>query len=118
MNDDRDPPWLNDADTLVFVTDDEALALGAVEQHGLGDAAGRLFGRAKGEVKTDWAKTVDQMRFLLDGLTPSARGYEASEVTFELAFTAKGGVAFIAEAGVTSSVSVTFRQKRDAATQT
>ena len=107
--------WIDDPDVVLFVTDDETLAIGAVEQHGLGEAAGRLFGRSKEAVKADWSKALDQMRFFLDGLSPSAHGYEATEVTFELAFTAKGGVAFIAEAGLSSSVSVKFERKTDPA---
>ena len=115
MSDATGPSWIHDPNTMVFVTDDEEVAIGAVDQHGLGDAAGRLFGRARDDVKMDWAKTVEQMRFLLDGLTPSAHGYEATEVTFELAFTAKGSLAFIAEAGVTSSMRVTFQRISTAA---
>jgi hypothetical protein len=114
MSERTEPSWIHDPDTILFVTDDEPLAAGAVEQHGLGDTAGRLFGQAKDHVKADWTKTVDQMRFLLDGLTPSSVGYRVSEVTFELAFTATGGVAFIAGAGLTSSVSVTFQHKPEA----
>lgn len=113
MSDPAEPSWILDPAVMLFVTDDEALAVGAVEQHGFGEVAGRVFGRAQEGVKADWTKTVNQMRFLLDGLTPSAHGYDVTEVTFELAFTAKGGLAFMAEAGLTSSVSVKFERRSD-----
>ncbi len=103
--------WLDDPDTILFVTNEESLAVGAVEQQSLGDSLGRVFGRSREEVKGDLAKTFDQMRSFLDGLSPSAHGYEASEITFELAFSAQGRVAFIAEAGMTSAISVTFKRK-------
>jgi hypothetical protein len=102
------PRWLTDPEVAVFVTGEEALAVGAVEEHGLGEAVGRLFGRSAEDVKADWTKTVGQMRFFLEGLPLSALGYEMTEVTFQLAFSATGRLAFIAEAGLTSSVSVTF----------
>jgi hypothetical protein len=106
--------WIHDPNTMVFVTDHEEVAVGAAAQHGLDDAVGRLIGRATDEVKIDWTKTLEQMRFLLEGLTVHAHAYEPSEVTFQLAFTAQGGLAFIAAAGVTSSISVKFEHKVDA----
>jgi hypothetical protein len=105
------PKWADDPDIVIFVTDEQGVAVGAVERHGLGDAAARMFGRKKDDVKADWNKTYNQMRFLLDNVPPDDKGFRAEEVTFELAFSAEGKVGFIAQAGLTASVSVTFKRQ-------
>lgn len=100
--------WVSDPEQMVFLTDEATLREGAFEEHALGETLGNLFHRSKRDVQQDLSQTFDQMKFLLASLTPSAHGYEASEVTFELAFSASGKVAFIAAAGLTSSISITF----------
>ena len=105
----QEPLWESDPDVIVFVTDEEELAIGAAEQHGLGETLGKAFGHPKAAVRADLHKAFDQMSFLLEGISATKRGYEATEVTFQLAFTAKGHVAFVAEAGMTTSISVTFK---------
>jgi len=118
MSDTAEPAWVTDPDRITFVTAESTLREGEAELHGLGEKIGNLFSRSKEDVKAELSKTFDQMHFLLDSLTPSAHGYEASEVTFELAFSASGKVGFIAEAGIESSISVTFtRNGREQAAQ-
>ncbi len=109
-----EPDWVGDPDQMVFVGGDGRLVAGASESHALGAFFENLLHRSKQDVQSDFAQTFEQMKFLLASLTPSAHGYEASEVTFELAFSAAGKIAFIAEAGITSSVSVTFTRTADA----
>src|SRR4051794_36149055 len=108
MNDEQAASWESDPDVMMFVTDEEDLAVGAAEQHGLGEAVGHAFGRRKEAVQADLSKTFSQIHSLLAGLPEAEHRYEASEVAFELAFTAKGQVAFVAEAGMTTSIKVTF----------
>ena len=81
--------WLRDPDLIVFAGEDE-LPAGAIEQHGLTDWAGNLFGRKKEEVKEDWETVLSQMRYLLDRVSTAAKDYELSEVNFQLGFSAGG----------------------------
>jgi hypothetical protein len=111
MTPDSEAAWESDPEVVVFVGEEEDLAVGAAEQHGLGQAIGRAFGRSREAVTADLAKTFDQMHSLLDGLPEGTHGYEASQISFQLAFTAKGQVAFVAEASMTTSISVTFDRK-------
>jgi hypothetical protein len=106
-----EPEWTRDPDTVLFVTGEEALAVGAIRPHGPAEAIGRLFGRSKEDVRADWERTLDQIQFLLEKVTPGAHGFELETITFELGFSAQGKVAFIAEAGITSSISATFTRK-------
>jgi hypothetical protein len=110
MSEPLQPQWIDDPNVVVFVTSQDALAVGAVERQGLREAFGNLFGRATEDVKADFARTFDQMRSFLEGLSPSAHGYEVDEIAFQLGFSALGRVAFIAEAGITSSITVTFKR--------
>jgi hypothetical protein len=102
--------WLHDPDVVVFAGEQE-LPVGAAEQQGIGDWAREKFGRSKEEVKEDWEKVVGQMRYMLDNVTAPMKDYQLDEVTFELGFSAEGQVVFVAKAGVTTTISATFRRK-------
>ena len=105
--------WLKDPDIMVFATEGQ-LPVGAIEQHGLTDWAGNLFGRAKEEVKEDWQTVLSQMRFLLDKVSSAAKDYELTEVNFQLGFSAEGKIVFVAKTGVTTTISATFTRKKSA----
>jgi hypothetical protein len=107
----QEPEWTHDPDTVLFVTGEEALTLGAYEHHGPSEVIGRLFGRSKEEVREDWERTLGQIHYLLEKISPGAHGFELDEITFELGFSAQGKVAFIAEAGMSSSISARFSRK-------
>jgi hypothetical protein len=102
--------WLNDPDVVVFAAE-EGLPVGAAEQHGIGDWISNKFGKSKEEVKADWEKVVSQMRYLLESVQASRGDYQLAEVTFELGFSAEGQVVFIAKAGVTATISATFKRQ-------
>jgi hypothetical protein len=102
--------WLDNPEVVVFAASEDALALGAADRHGIRATLGGLFGRAAEDVKADLDKTIEQMKSFLTDLSPSAHGYLVDEVAFQLGFSAQGRVAFIAEAGVTSSITVTFKR--------
>lgn len=107
-----EPEWVRDPDYLVFLTDPQApLAVGDVEQHGVGDAISKLVGRKKEDVKADWEQVVAQMEYLLEKVSGVTSSYALEEVTFELGFSASGKVGFIAEAGIEGSVSATFKRR-------
>ncbi len=61
------------------------------------------------EVKADWAKVTGQIGQMVAATDSQApQGFRLSTVTVAVAFTAKGKLAFIAEAGVQSTVTLTF----------
>lgn len=103
------PGWLQDPDVMVF-SGEQALPLGSVEKHRLHGAIGELFGKPKAQVEADWNKVIEQMNSLLSSVALPAKDYRLEQVTFELGFSATGQVVFIAQAGVTASISVTFKR--------
>lgn len=105
------PSWLEDRDMIVFAGERE-LPVGAIEQHGLRSVFGNLFTRTKDEVRADWEQVVGQIRFLLDGVSPVTKDYALSEITFQLGFSAEGKIVFVAKAGVTTTISAKFTQKK------
>jgi hypothetical protein len=68
--------------------------------------------RKLGEVKEDWVVVMQQVSEIISGTDAHthAEGFRLSEVSVSLGFNAKGKLAFIAEAGVEASVSVTFKR--------
>lgn len=104
------PEWLRNPDLIVFAGERE-LPVGAIEQHGLREVVGNLFGRTKEEVRADWEKVVGQIRFLLDGVSAVTKDYELKEITFELGFSAEGKIVFVAKAGINTTVSAKFTRK-------
>jgi hypothetical protein len=102
--------WLQDPDVVVFAGEVE-LPVGAAEQQGIGDWVRDKFGRSKEEVRQDWEKVMSQMRYLVETVEAPAKDYQLDEVTFQLGFSAEGQVVFVAKAGVTTTISATFRRK-------
>jgi len=94
----------------VFAGESE-LRVGAIEQHGLEEWWGNLFGRKKEDVRKDWEKAVGQINYLLEGVAAVTKDYELDEVTFELGFSAEGQLVFVAKAGITTTVSAKFKRK-------
>jgi hypothetical protein len=104
------PEWVNDPDYIVFAGE-TPLVPGASAEHGLGDHFKGLFPRSKEQVKADWQQVVGQIRDILDKLPVDQPGFAMEEITFELGFSAQGKVVLIAEAGITATVSVTFKRR-------
>lgn len=91
------------------------LPVGAAEQHGFRERAGNLFGLGQEEVKADWARVVGQMKYLVEHVDAVTDDYELSEVQFQLGFSAQGTIVFIAQAGISATISATFKRKQDPA---
>jgi hypothetical protein len=104
------PSWVNDPELIVFAGEKQ-LPVGGIEQHSLGEWAGSLFGRTRVEVKADWEKVVNQIRYLLDEVSAATKDYELTEITFELGFSAEGKIVFVAKAGITTTISAKFTHK-------
>ena len=71
-----------------------------------------VFTRPKKEVRADLERVMGQVAFLLDGASSAPKDYDLEEVTIALGFSAKGQIVFIAEAGVSATITVTFRRTR------
>jgi hypothetical protein len=69
--------------------------------------------RKASEVKEDWNNMMNQLNDIMANSEKAAGAgrYEMDEIAVKLAFTAKGRLAFIAEAGVEASIEVKFKRK-------
>jgi len=105
------PEWVNDPDYIVF-GGEVRLPPGASDEHGMPRAFRGLIPRSKEKVKADWQQVVGQIRDILDKLPTDQPGFAMEEITFELGFSAEGKVVLIAQAGITATVSVTFKRRQ------
>lgn len=66
------------------------------------------------KVKAEWDRMMARVATLLESAKQAAAPgpFELQEIQLQLAFTAKGHIAFIAEAGVQAGVTLTFRPKQ------
>jgi hypothetical protein len=96
-------------ENIVLFAGTTTLAPGELELQSFKD---RLFGRRIEDVQGDWTRVSGQIAKLVDA-TASTRptGFDLDSIEFSLAFTASGKLAFIAEAGVEASVSVSLKRQ-------
>lgn len=103
-------------DDIAFIGGTAPLAPGQQADYG---AVRDYFSKKREEVTQDWHRMADQLTEMVTGLTIAAGNLSVQEVEFQLGFSASGKLGFIAEAGVTGSVTVTFtRANGEAATWT
>jgi hypothetical protein len=84
---------------------------GVAADHGAFDPLKKLFARSNKDVEADFGRVTRQLKAVATAIPKSETGFEVSEMTVELGFSASGRLVFIAEAGVEATVSVTFRRK-------
>jgi len=70
-----------------------------------------MFARRTSDVEQDWAKVSSQVQRLLAATKDLAGDFSLEDITVELGFSAEGQLCFIAKAGVTTSVSATFKRR-------
>ena len=71
-----------------------------------------LFPRKKEEVMQDWTVTINQtVELVSQNVDKAPEGYKMDEIEVSLGFSAKGQLAFIAEAGVQAAVRIVFRRQ-------
>jgi hypothetical protein len=83
---------------------------GMPADHAFFDPVRKLFTRSIDDVRTDFAKVSEQVDSLVNALQKRAGAYALDEVSVELGFSARGRLVFVAEAGVTATISVTYRR--------
>jgi hypothetical protein len=83
---------------------------GEAESHAFLDF---LYPRKKEEVQKDWKVVINQTVELVSQNVDSApKGYQMDEIEVSLGFSAKGQLAFIAEAGMEAAVRIVFRRQQ------
>jgi hypothetical protein len=98
---------LNDPDVVVFAGT-PTLQPGELEVHSFKD---RLFGRRIEDVEGDWQQVSNQVSRLVKATSAEQpAGFRLGSIEISLGFTASGKLAFIAEAGVEASVTVTWNR--------
>ena len=65
------------------------------------------------EVKNDFILVMNQLNFIVAAADKDTlnKGFKLNEITISLGFSAKGKIAFIAEAGVEASIEVKFSRR-------
>jgi hypothetical protein len=94
-------------DEVWFVTSGTPADQPGVTLHKVGE---RSMARRFDDVKADWERMVGKVVTLADStdaVSPLSN-LKLTELTIELGFTATGKLAFIAEAGVAASITLTF----------
>ncbi|MEV4049899.1 hypothetical protein AB0J55_01825 [Amycolatopsis sp. NPDC049688] len=98
-------------DEFVFITGTEVVPGRLGEEREFGERAQLVksfFTRPKAAVEQDWRTVVGLLRDLAAEMSATAGEFAMQEAEFQLGFSAKGKLGFIAEAGVTTSVKVKF----------
>jgi hypothetical protein len=97
---------LDDPGVVTFAGTPPAPEPGEFVAHSLKD---KLFGRSLEDVKADWRKLSHQVAEMVTATSPiKAAGFEVESLEIGLGFTASGKLAFIAEASVEATVTITL----------
>jgi hypothetical protein len=76
-------------------------------------SAGAQLSKKAQEVKEDWENVLKELNYIVTETekSNSNKNYILEEISVSLGFSAKGKIAFIAEAGIEASIQVTFKRK-------
>ena len=103
---------IDDPTIVLFQGPKPMLKAGAVHlQSFVGDVTDKIFGRTVQDVKADFDKISGQINQMLStAFSQTPGGLHLDTVEISLGFSAEGKLAFIAQAGVEATVSVTFKK--------
>jgi hypothetical protein len=97
---------LDDVQVVTFAGAPPTLEPGEFVTHSFKD---KVFGRKLEDVKDDWARLSQQVGEMAGSTAPiTAAGFQLDSIEVALGFTASGKLAFIAEAGVEATVTLTL----------
>ena len=85
--------------------------MGASLEHGLTDFVGGLFARSRQDVRENWDRVEQQIRYILEHAEAGAGNFELQEVSFELGISADGQIVLVAKGDVTTTIRPTFKRK-------
>lgn len=93
-----------------FITSVQKMNSPGIYQHSGNDIS---ITRKTDEVKKDFSIILQQLNYIITEADQGSEGsgFKLDEVTISLGFSAKGKIAFIAEAGVEASIEVKFTRK-------
>lgn len=101
-----------DIDTVTFIGKPPPPEPGTATEHSaIGAITSRMFPTRKLEdVAADWKKVIAQIQRMVEATTSAAsERFAVDSVEVSLGFSAKGELAFIAEAGVEATVKITLK---------
>jgi hypothetical protein len=102
---------IDDPAIILFQGLKPALKAGSVQLESFGSISDKIFGRTVEDVKADFEKVSRQInQVLATAFSQAPGGLDLDTVEISLGFTAEGKLAFIAQAGVEATVSVTFKK--------
>lgn len=102
---------LDDRSIVLFQGPRPAGKPGTVQLHSFGSVVDKIFGRTVSDVQADFDKVSAQLdQILANAFSKVTAGMTLETVEISLGFTAEGKLAFIAQAGVEASVTVTFKK--------
>jgi hypothetical protein len=101
------PDWLSSDEWIVFISDSQ-LAPGETEEHAAGAWWQGLRARPKQDMEKDLARIGRQIEDLIKVVPQEPQGFRLTELSFQLAISAEGQLAFIAKAGVNASIAIKF----------
>jgi hypothetical protein len=102
---------LDEQNIVVFQGPKPVAKPGTVQLHSFGTVVDKIFGRTVDDVKADFDKVSAQLDAILaNAFSKVTAGMTLDTVEISLGFTAEGKLAFIAQAGVEASVTVTFKK--------
>lgn len=86
-------------------------APGTVQLQSLSSLSDKLFGRKVADVQADFDRIADQLTHVLaSSFSKVVAGMAIETVEVELGFTAEGQLAFVAKAGLETSITLTFKR--------
>lgn len=102
---------LDDQSVVLFQGPKPVGKPGTVQLQSFGTVVDKIFGRTVDDVKDDFDKVSAQLDTILStAFSKVTAGMSIDTVEISLGFTAEGKLAFIAQAGVEASVTVTFKK--------
>jgi len=103
---------LGDPHIVLFQGEAAGIKPGAVQLQSFGsELRSSLFGRSLEDVKQDFVKVSEQINDILhDAFSKVPAGLTFDTIDVALGFSAEGKLAFIAKAGVNTSVTVRFKK--------
>lgn len=91
--------------TRALLADDEA------SRHAIGEVIGKIVPVSAKSVEGQWNSTIDTLISLTDTVSQRVGKWTLDEIEVGLTLSAKGELAFIAEAGAEASIKITLKPK-------
>lgn len=105
----NDKDRLQDTEWIIF-GGNPAPEHGVPQDHAFFDPLAKLVGRKVEDVRGDFDRTSGQLHQLIDGMQDRVKDFVLDEVSIQLGFSATGRLVFVAEAGIQTTVKMTYKR--------